>query len=443
MCVTNQLYYYDVEERSQHREDEDEAAAAQVAMFDELYSDFTDTVHDVNPLHIDITDIKESEYRCLAAKTDDDEFVVDNGCIGAHVFKTDRILDSITLNPKIRVTGFTGPSYYPEAIGYVNSSNERAIVMPKANSNLLSVSEFLKDGGSYKGDRNKITFYKDNGSIRLIARNRGDGYLTFTYQDLVAAYETDTSVSYKHNLFRNIQVATKEDEPFYSNEEKTRAKEARELHARLNHPNDAALIKALDNGAFKHCHLSSQAVRDALVLFGPCTWCLIGKMKPPPEKTSVSPPPSHIGGNVHVDLIILTATSLGGNNYMLFAVDGKCRFKLGIPAQSKTTKNLCGAFDKMISIYNRHGHRVHHITSDDEKVFRSCVHHLGINEITLSHTPAGLHEKSAESALSGIKGKFRATAASLPYSLPSVLECEAYISVITTSNMLPSSMTGT
>ena len=128
---------------------------------------------------------------------------------------------------------------------------------------------------------------------------------------------------------------------------------------------------------------------------------------------------------------------------MLFAVDGKCRFKLGIPAQSKTTKNLCGAFDKMISIYNRHGHRVHHITSDDEKVFRSCVHHLGIKGITLSHTPAGLHEKFAESALSGIKGKFRATAASLPYSLPSVLECEAYISVITTSNMLPSSMTGT
>ena len=54
-------------------------------------------------------------------------------------------------------------------------------------------------------------------------------------------------------------------------------------------------------------------------------------MKAPVELSSNSPR-AHIGDNIHMDIIIISIpTSVGGNNYILFSVDKKSDYIIGIP----------------------------------------------------------------------------------------------------------------
>ena len=68
---------------------------------------------------------------------------------------------------------------------------------------------------------------------------------------------------------------------------------------------------------------------------------------------------------------------------------------------------------------------------------------LRTRKISISTTPAGLHEKKSERSIQTIKRKLAATKAALTYILPSVLEAEAYITVIRLCNIIPTSNTGT
>jgi len=67
---------------------------------------------------------------------------------------------------------------------------------------------------------------------------------------------------------------------------------------------------------------------------------------------------------------------------------------------------------------------------------------LRIRKISISTTPAGLHEKKSERSIQTINRKLAATKAALSYVLPSVLEAEAYITVIRLCNIVPTSTTG-
>jgi hypothetical protein len=62
-------------------------------------------------------------------------------------------------------------------------------------------------------------------------------------------------------------------------------------------------------------------------------------------------------------------------------------------------------------------------------------------QISMSQTPAGLHEKKAERFIQTIKRRNAATLANLTYVLPSSLEAEAYLSTIRHSNSLPTTNT--
>jgi hypothetical protein len=67
---------------------------------------------------------------------------------------------------------------------------------------------------------------------------------------------------------------------------------------------------------------------------------------------------------------------------------------------------------------------------------------LRTRKISLSTTPAGLHEKKAERSIQTVKKRLAATKAALSYVLPSVLEAEAYITVIRLCNVVPTLNTG-
>ena len=95
-------------------------------------------------------------------------------------------------------------------------------------------------------------------------------------------------------------------------------------------------------------------------------------MKAPTEKPSNSPPTEKIGGNVHMDIL----TSVGGNNHILFAVDEKSDFVIGIPIPTKSTPQFIKAADVIIGIYHQRRHAISHFTSDNEINLRAMESQL-------------------------------------------------------------------
>ena len=84
-----------------------------------------------------------------------------------------------------------------------------------------------------------------------------------------------------------------------------------------------------------------------------------------------------------------------------------------------------------ISEFNRYGHKVRKITTDDEITLATLRRPLAALGIDVSPTPAGLHEKKVERYIQTIKDRKRSMLAGLSYELPAHLECEAYLDAMT------------
>ena len=301
----------------------------------------------------------------------------------------------------------------------------------------------------------------------LIATNRGNGAYVCTVEDLRQDFvkpklqqslvnwsEPSITIYYPNSPVKTTMAEISNGDENYwampaifkgeslSTQQQERAREARELHNSLVHPGDKALSLALDNGNLIPTRVTSQDIRNANTLLGPCIPCLQSKMKAPTEKTSNSPPAHNIGDNVHADIIPIT-TSVGGNNFILFTVDERSDYIIGIPMATKSQSHLVKAIDVISGIYLQKGHTLSHLTTDNENNLRSMEHQLRTRKISLSTTPAGLHEKKAERTIQTIKRRLGATKAALSYVLPSILEAEAYITVIRLSNVIPTKNTGT
>jgi hypothetical protein len=271
----------------------------------------------------------------------------------------------------------------PEAVGELLESGQRAFFVPSANVDLLCLRDMLIGGLHAKFSSNKFTLYYPSGSVAIIAKDYGDGFWSITESQL-------------RELCGDSKNYVANSANYLSAEEIRRAKEAQLLCGQFGHPGPKYLQQALDHGLLGPTHLSANDHKNAVSMFGPCIACLEGKMKEPRAPTSNSEPARTIGGMIHVDLIPLPASSIGGNKFILFSVDEKSAYVYAIPIESKTINKLCEAFDKLIQHYVSHKHRVLRICSDDEAVFRSTKSHLNLKGIIISHTPAGLHERRCE-----------------------------------------------
>jgi hypothetical protein len=87
-------------------------------------------------------------------------------------------------------------------------------------------------------------------------------------------------------------------------------------------------------------------------------------------------------------------------------------------------------------------HAVRHLLTDDESCLATLRVSLGPFGVTVSATPAGLHEKTAEVNIRTIKDRQRSIISSLPYELPPDLECESFMEAITWINNIPNTITG-
>ena len=193
----------------------------------------------------------------------------------------------------------------------------RTIVVPESEENLLCLKQLVRSAGFFVGNESTFIVYRKDGSELLKATDRGDGFCRCSYKDL----KRDHVEAYMQKHF--------------SAEERERASRARELCTLTGHPGFEALILALDSGCFSHTDLTGQDVRNAREIFGPCTACLEGKMREPSHQPSQTPPATEIGEHLHSDLIPLQSTSLGGNNYILIAVDEKTGYVSAVPIKKQ------------------------------------------------------------------------------------------------------------
>jgi hypothetical protein len=57
------------------------------------------------------------------------------------------------------------------------------------------------------------------------------------------------------------------------------------------------------------------------------------------SKQSITPPAKEVGKHLHADLILLQNKTIGGNAFILFAVDEKSGYCSGVPIPKKKTAN--------------------------------------------------------------------------------------------------------
>jgi len=353
-------------------------------------------------------------------------FIIDSGCKGAHITNDERLLNNRVVEESSTIRGISGHSLVTSHTGCLPVEG-RSLCVPNADANLLSLKLLVKHGGRFEGDSHTMNVYHKNGDLMLHAYDHGDGYWSCSYKELnhprIVVYESTTGI---------------EDIRHYSAEERIRAKEAFGLCAKLGHPNDKYISDSLDFGSFDQCHLTSQDLRNARELFGTCQACLEAKIKDKNTPSlSVTTPAYTVGEHIHCDLIPLTTPSIGDNNFILFAVDEKSGYCIGIPLKSKSKKSLIQGFSTLTQTLNSYKHHITLITTDDEKNFLSVRNDLASWLIKLTSTPANFHEKRAERYIQTVKARVRAIKASLTYVLPPELDCEAYLYGIKCMNLTP------
>jgi len=412
---------------------------------DEEYYETQDEDEDESSVFIGVVEVvhsktKVDEGRVQALvkrdKVQDHSFIVDSGCKGGHIctepnLLVDRVRQSTTI-----IQGISGHQLRPTHEGSLPGLAGRALCVPEAEANLLSLKALVESGGKFDGDSANLRVYDSQGKVILHAKDNGDGFWRVDLSTNVATGVIPISPYNVNEILPKPRI-------HLTAEEISRAKAARDLCNLLGHPGQQAMIEGLNNGAYGLTHLTGQDVRNALNRFGPCPACLEGKMHAPSFKPSLTPPATNIGEHLHVDLIPLKGRSLGGNTFKLFAVDEVSGYGSAVGIADKGRKNNEKAFDCIINEYASYGHKVKYITTDDETTLASCKDYLATRGVHLSATPAGHHEKRSERSIQTLKGRKRAMLAALPYDLPTELEAEAYATAIKLMNCTVNSASGT
>jgi hypothetical protein len=155
--------------------------------------DLLSLLHAASSYHVEVSEVKDGtgqpfeehhdyyievvdvDIPCFVMDLSEDKYIIDSGCKGAHVLKSDKLVSSLQDASGIRVNGFAGPSHVPQAVGTLLNTARRTLIVPAARTNLLSLSLMLNDKYGFQGDREGMTILDNNGSPILHATNLGDG----------------------------------------------------------------------------------------------------------------------------------------------------------------------------------------------------------------------------------------------------------------------------
>jgi len=209
------------------------------------------------------------------------------------------------------------------------------------------------------------------------------------------------------------------------------------------HVNDHSLGKGLDNGCYTNGgDLTYKDVQNSIILFGKCRACMEGSMKAPSKRKSTSRPAPKIGWRLAMDLLPLSKTSLGGNNWVLIAVDDKSGYIFMIGLKRKSTEEVEGGINKILFEVISYGHTVKEILFDNEQFFNAVGNFVRSKGVVPLYTPSGLHNNMSERYTQTVKTKKRIIQSSLPYQIPGYLKLEALIAAGRSCNMSPGYKSG-
>ena len=294
-------------------------------------------------------------------------------------------------------------------------------MVPQACDNILSLSKITDCGYTFSGDREHTEFSHPRTGTCLV------GYRSAKNFNVVDLQQEPPLPCYLLASFSS---------PF-TREQVRRAHGVRELHVGLGHPSDDIFCIMLDSNCMVNCHFFAQDVRNAYAIFGECMSCIAGKIVSASALPSLAPPATLIGEKLHIDILPYKVTTTGGNTCGLIGDDEVSRFLFLVSMPNKSKRTLVRAILKIISLFNRFGHRVQTIVCDAERCLLATADLIGEYNVVVVPTIPGEHNKRIERHVLSVKDVSRTIISGLSYVLEDKLLGELYQHAITVINMRP------
>ena len=239
------------------------------------------------------------------------------------------------------------------------------------------------------------------------------------------------------------------DEPtrHYSADERRRAKQVKNIHDILGHPNDNALGILFDSGAIHGCPYTSHDIRVMRKIYGPCVACIKGKTVAPTEGTVINKWLAiRPGERLCTDIYFITVMSRKGKcviTPLLIVVDDYTGYLHVLTLPTKTLDSVRAALLEVIRFYNHYDFPVREIRSDRENVFLALQQDLlrHPQQITLDAVGTDQHEKKAERAVRTLRDALRTMKAALWYKPPQFLYPHFCEDLASFKNCLPNRQT--
>ena len=335
-----------------------------------------------------------------------------------HIIRDVGLLTNLREIEPIKVCGLTG-SDHCRVIGDLKSFGW-AYHMPESNLNLLSLGRLIKDSF-------KVEFH-DKENCFLI-KKPGDHIMKFS---------SDSSGLYRYQA-DEVERETAMAVDHISEEQRRRAREARELQARLCYPGDGAFKELIKNGGIIGCRLTWKDVEVATKIFGPSHESYQGKATAPEASRHPASRVTTIGMRLHCDLMFYRG--VGTERCYLVSVDDATGYVMVITLRAKGIASLENGFAIITGWYKHYGHEVKEIVTDSEANFVGLSAVMIKKGINMVQRAPEVHSKIAERAVRTVKERVRCVLAGLNYQLPINLYDQLTHYVAQSINLVPNELT--
>ena len=352
--------------------------------------------------------------------------LIDSGSQENVVNHVDYVSNPTVARSGLSVIGIGGHRTAVTHTGMLKCLPMRALVVPTAKDSVLSLAKIVDIGYSMHCNGKLMEFRNFVSGHSFVARRSDRNF-----------YEVDMLHSSGPSVYHVDKWPIMTGN--FSKEQLDRAKGVRKLHVALGHVDDDILEVMLDRNVLVHCTFTSQDVRNAATALGRCQTCIAGKAVESSALPSVSPPANRVGEALYLDVLPYNAITIGGNTCGLIGVDEVSGLLFLISMPNKSSAQIIKAVKQVVSMFNRHGHKVERVIPDAERCLIGTTPILGEYQIQVLPTIPGQHNKRIERHVRTVKDTCRTIRAGLSYILPDKLSGELYQYVISTINLRLSS----
>lgn len=215
-----------------------------------------------------------------------------------------------------------------------------------------------------------------------------------------------------------------------------RARDAQELHLRLDCPSDSTLATMLDSGRILHTALTGHDLANARLLFGPCPHCTISKLVAHPQVSTLPGYPAELGTVVHSDLFYFAKLC-----FAIF-VDESTGYTLVAQLERPSRAQLEIAVKQCLARWSLQEYTIRALHADHENVYGSLQSFLYSKGIELVLSGPGRHNPYAEARIKIVKRIASAILQRIPYPLPASAFPRLIAQATESMNFRPNHRTG-